>query len=52
MSSVKADVRSLRTEGDRGFVVYTGDEKTVLAMPMAHEGGDWKVASLLGTPIA
>ena len=47
----KADVRSLRSEGERAFVIYTGIRGTVLAMPMANEGGDWKVASLSGTPL-
>lgn len=47
----KADVGSLRSEGDRSFVIYTGAEGTILAMPMAKEGGSWKVASLAGTPL-
>jgi hypothetical protein len=46
-----ADVGSLRTDGERSFILYTGTEGTVLAMPMEDEGGDWKVASLAGTPI-
>jgi hypothetical protein len=50
--AAKANVRSLRIEGERAFLIYTGDEKTVLAMPMTHEGGAWKVASLVGTPIS
>jgi hypothetical protein len=48
----QANVRSLRTEGERAFVLYTGTDGTVLAMPMANEGGDWKVASLAGTPLS
>jgi hypothetical protein len=47
----KADVGSLRTEGDRSFVIYTGAEGTILAIPMAREGGTWKVASLTSTPL-
>lgn len=47
----KADVGSLRVEGDRSFVIYKGTEGTILAMPMANEGGAWKVASLAGTPL-
>lgn len=47
----QADVGSLRVEGDRSFVIYKGPQGTVLAMPMANEGGDWKVASLAGTPL-
>jgi hypothetical protein len=47
----KANVGSLRIEGERSFVIYTGIEGTILAMPMVNEGGDWKVASLAGTPL-
>jgi len=49
--AAKADVGSLRVEGDRSFVIYTGVGGTILAMPMANEDGDWKVASLAGTPL-
>jgi len=48
----KADVGSLRVEGDRSFVIYTSVSGTVLAMPMANEDGEWKVASLSGVPLS
>lgn len=47
----KADVRSVRIEGDRAFIIYTGAHGTLLAMPAASEGGSWKVSSLAATPI-
>ncbi len=47
----KANIGSLRIEGERAFVIYTGTNGTVLAMPMANESGGWKVASLAGTPL-
>jgi hypothetical protein len=47
----RADVGSLRIEGERAFVLYTAIGGTILAMPMANEGGAWKVASLAGTPL-
>lgn len=47
----KANVGSLRVEGDRSFVIYKGSKGAVLAMPMVNEGGKWKVASLAGTPL-
>lgn len=47
----QADVGSLRVEGDRSFIIYTGTEGTVLAMPMTNEGSNWKVGSLAGTPL-
>jgi len=49
--AAQADVGSLRVEGDRSFVIYRGAKGTILAMPMANEGGDWKVAGLAGTPL-
>ena len=49
--AAKADVGSLRVDGDRSFVIYTGVGGTILAMPMADEGGEWKVSSLAGTPL-
>jgi hypothetical protein len=47
----QANVRSLRTEGEQAFVLYTGPHGAILAMPMANEGGAWKVSSLSGTPL-
>ncbi len=47
----QANVRSLRTKGEQAFVLYTGPHGAILAMPMANEGGDWKVSSLAGTPL-
>ncbi|HET8863898.1 MAG TPA: hypothetical protein VFM94_11695, partial [Solirubrobacterales bacterium] len=49
--AAKANVGSLRIEGEQAFVIYTGTEGTILAMPMANEDGEWKVASLAGTPL-
>ena len=48
----KANVGSLRVEGEQSFLIFTGTDGTVLAMPMANEDGDWKVASLAGTPLS
>ncbi len=50
--AAQADVGSLRVEGERAFLIYTGAGKTVLAIPMADEGGTWKVAGLAGTPLS
>jgi hypothetical protein len=50
--AAKADVGSLRIEGDRAFIVYRGAPKgTFYAISMSKEGGSWKVASLAGTPL-
>jgi hypothetical protein len=45
------DAGSLRVEGDRGFLIYRGAEKTVYAINMAREGG-WKVSALAGIPLS
>ena len=47
----RANVGSLRVEGDRSFVIYRGLEGTILALPMKEEDGEWKVAGLAGTPL-
>lgn len=47
----EADVGSLRVEGDRSFVIYHGTGDVILAMAMKQEDGEWKVASLAGTPL-
>jgi hypothetical protein len=47
----QADVGSLRFEGDRAFIIYRGTENTIYAMSMVEEDGEWKVASLAGTPL-
>jgi hypothetical protein len=49
--AAKADVGSLRIEGERAFVIYRGVEGSIMAMSMAHEGGEWKVAALGGVPL-
>jgi len=46
------DAGSLRVEGDSGFLIYRGGEKTVYAINMAREDGSWKVGALAGVPIA
>jgi hypothetical protein len=49
--AVKADVGSLRMEGERSFVIYSSIKGLILAMPMTNEGGTWKVSSIAGTPL-
>ncbi|HZK15774.1 MAG TPA: hypothetical protein VFC52_04230, partial [Solirubrobacterales bacterium] len=50
--AAKADIGSLRVDGDQAFVIYVGAQQVVLAMPMKDEDGTWKVASLAGTPLS
>lgn len=47
----KADVRSLRIEGENAFLIYIGLDGAVLAISMVNEDGEWKVNSLAGTPL-
>lgn len=49
--AAKADVGSLRVEGERGFLLYTTPGSGAQAIPMENEGGTWKVASIAGTPL-
>lgn len=49
--AAKADVGSLRIEGDRAFLIYTGLNGSIIAIPVTNENGSWKVASLAGTPL-
>lgn len=45
------DAGSLRVEGDRGFLIYRGEEGTAYAINMAREDG-WKVGALAGIPLS
>jgi hypothetical protein len=49
--TAEADVGSLRTEGERAFLLYHGPHNAPYAMPMVREGGAWKVGSLEGAPL-
>jgi hypothetical protein len=49
--AAQAAVGSLRIGGDRAFLLYTGLGDTVFAIPVVNENGDWKVATLAGTPL-
>jgi hypothetical protein len=40
------DAGSLRLNSEEAFLVYTGAEGTVYAMPLKEEGGEWKVTAL------
>jgi hypothetical protein len=50
--STIVDAGSLRTEGERAFLLYRGMEGTVYAISMAQEGGAWKVGALAATPLS
>jgi len=47
----EVDAGSLRREGDRAFLIYTGAGKTIYAITMQQEGGAWKVGLLAATPL-
>jgi hypothetical protein len=48
-AAAKADVASLRVEGDRAFLLYRGAGGENYVMPMVREEGAWRVGSLGGT---
>ena len=50
--STVLDAASLRTEGERAFLIYRGREAIVFAQPMTMEDGSWKVGSLGASPIS
>jgi hypothetical protein len=50
--AAQADVGALRTEGDRGFLLYHGASNTDYAISMAKESGAWKVGALAGVPLS
>lgn len=37
---------SLRLKGKQGYLIYSGEDDNVYAMPLKKEGGEWKLASL------
>lgn len=45
------DAGSFRHEGEQGFLIYYGPERTVYSMPMREEDGAWKVAALSGSAL-
>jgi hypothetical protein len=47
--AAKADVGSLRLEGDHGFLLYRGVGGVAYAIPVVIEGGAWKVGAVDGT---
>lgn len=47
----RANVGSLRAEGERGFVIYRVG-RDVLAIPLTKEGGEWKVSTIAATPLS
>lgn len=49
--TTQIDAGSLRQEGERAFLIYSGAEGKAYATPMQLEGGAWKVGSLAGTPL-
>jgi hypothetical protein len=45
------DAGSLRRDGEQAFLVYYGADKTVYAMPLKEEDGEFKVGALSGNPL-
>jgi hypothetical protein len=37
---------SLRHQGAKGYLIYSGSEEVVYAMPLDQQSGEWRVASL------
>ena len=45
------DARSLRREGDRGFIIFARSDGTAYTLPLQEENGVWKLAGIGETPI-
>ena len=45
------DAGSFRHDSEQGFLIYTGAEEAVYAMPLRNEDGVWRVAALSGSAI-
>lgn len=45
------DAGSLRQEGEQAFLIYYGSGKTVYAMPLNDEDGEFKVGALSSNPL-
>jgi hypothetical protein len=50
--STIVDAGSLRSEGERAFLIFRGAEEATYAIVMEQEGGAWKVGALATTPIS
>lgn len=48
----EVDALSLRSDGERGFLIYRSGDGTNYFMPMAQEDGAWKVSALASTPLS
>lgn len=46
-----ADAGALRVDGDHGFLLFHGAHHGDFFMPMAHEGGRWKIAGLAASEL-
>ncbi len=44
--AAEAEIGALRVEGDRAFLLFHGAHDADYYMPMAQEGGEWKVAAI------
>jgi hypothetical protein len=49
--AAKADVGAFRVEGAGGYLLYHGAEGVDYQMPMALNGGSWKVAAVAGSSL-
>jgi hypothetical protein len=48
----EVDALSLRSDGERGFLIYRSGDGNDYFMPMAQEDGAWKVTALASTPLS
>jgi hypothetical protein len=46
-----ADAGALRVDGDQGFLLFHGADNSDFFMPVAREGGRWKIAALAASEL-
>ncbi len=46
LSAAKIHVLSMRVQGDHAFLIYRDGEGTASELPLARNGGEWKVAAI------
>lgn len=52
LDETSADAGSLRHAGEKGYLIYSGPDELVYAMPMDEEGGEWRVAGISAKPLS
>jgi hypothetical protein len=50
-NTLPGEIDALRVEGSKGYAMYHGNDGQDYGVPMRLEGGEWRVDSLISTPL-